>query len=306
VSGWQTSTARTRDGVTIRVGVRPALDPRGHVLLLQGRGDFLDKYGDTAARVADLGLSVLSWDWRGQGDSESTGAPRGALHVDRFGDYLLDLDAAVGTAPDLPGPRVLIGHSMGGLVALLHLLRSPGDAAAAVLLSPMLAFRGTPPAPVVAALARGATALGRGRAWAAGEAWTPADACTLTGNMATGDPDGFTRLQALRLARSTGLVTGSTWGWTAAAVAAMRAVARADLGAVRADVLVASAPADPTVDPAAHRALVRRLPRARLVEYPGRHDLLFESPATTGPLWADLAAHLDRALGRPRATAGPA
>ncbi len=305
MSGWRTTTARARDGVTLRVGLRPARDPRGHVLLLQGRGDFLDKYDDAAARLTDLGLTVLSWDWRGQGDSESTGAPRGALHVDRFGDYLLDLDAAVAAVPDLPGPRVLVGHSMGGLVAVLHLLRSPGDAAAAVLLSPMLAFRGTPPAPVVAALARAATALGRGRTWAPGEAWTPADTCTLTGNMATGDPDGFTRLQALRLARSTGLVTGSTWGWTAAAVAAMRTVARADLGAIGADVLVASAPADPTVDPAAHRSLVRRLPRARLVEYAGRHDLLFESPATTGRLWGDLRAHVERALGAGRTAGDP-
>ncbi len=306
MSGWTTATARARDGVTLRVGLQTSAAPRGHVLLLQGRGDFLDKYDDAATRLAGLGLTVLSWDWRGQGDSESTGAPRGALHVDSFDDYLLDLDAAVDRVPDLPGPRVLVGHSMGGLVALLHLLRSPRDAAAAVLLSPMLAFRGTPPALVVAALGRVATALGRGRTWAPDERWTPADACTLTDNMATGDPDGFTRLQALRLARSTGLVTGSTWGWTAAAVAAMRVAARADLGAVGADVLVASAPADPTVDPAAHRALVRRLPRARLAEYPGRHDLLFESPATTGALWEDLAAHLDRALGSTRATAGPA
>jgi lysophospholipase len=306
VSHWTTTTARARDGVTLRVGLRHAAEPRGHVLLLQGRGDFLDKYDDAAARLTGLGLTVLSWDWRGQGDSESTGAPRGAMHVDRFDDYLLDLDTAVATAPDLPGPRVLVGHSMGGLVALLHLLRAPADADAAVLLSPMLAFRGTPPAPLVQALARTATALGYGRAWAAGERWTPAEACTLEDGMATGDPDGFARLQALRLARSSGLVTGSTWGWTAAAVAAMRTVARADLAAVAADVLVASAPADPTVDPAAHRALVRRLPRARLVEYPGRHDLLFESPATTRRLWADLEGHLDRALGAGRATVGPA
>ncbi len=306
MSGWRTATARARDGATLRVGLRPAPDPRGHAVLLQGRGDFLDKYDDAAARLTDLGLTVLSWDWRGQGDSEGTGAPRGALHVDRFGDYLLDLDAALGSVPDLPGPRILVGHSMGGLVALLHLLRSPGDAAAAVLLSPMLAFRGTPPAPVVAALARVATALGRGRAWAPGEVWTPADACTLEDNMATGDPAGFARLQHLRLARSTGLVTGSTWGWTAAATAAMRTVGRADLGRIGASVLVASAPADPTVDPAAHRTLVRRLPHARLVEYAGRHDLLFESPATTRRLWADLEGHLDRALGGGRATVGPA
>lgn len=303
MSGWATTTARARDGATIRVGVRQAPDPRGHALLLQGRGDFLDKYDDAAARLTDLGLTVLSWDWRGQGDSEGTGAPRGALHVDRFADYLLDLDAAVASVPDLPGPRILVGHSMGGLVALLHLLRSPDDAAAAVLLSPMLAFRGTPPAPVVAALARAATAMGRGRAWAAGEAWTPADACTLQDNMATGDPEGFARLQDLRLARSTGLVTGSTWGWTAAAVRAMRTVARADLGRIGADVLVASAPADPTVDPAAHRSLVRRLPRARLVGYEGRHDLLFGSPATTARLWDDLRAHVGRALDAGR-TAG--
>jgi pimeloyl-ACP methyl ester carboxylesterase len=130
--------------------------------------------------------------------------------------------------------------------------------------------------------------------------WTPADACTLEANMATADPDGFARLQALRLARSSGLVTGSTWGWTAAAAAAMRTVARADLGRVSADVLLASAPADPTVDPAAHRALVGRLPHARLVEYPGRHDLLFESAVTTGRLWTDLRDHLDRALGTAR------
>ena len=288
--------ARARDGATVASRRWDARRPRGHALLLQGRGDFLDKDAAAAQRLVELGLTTLWWDWRGQGESQNLGAPLGAGHVDSFEDYLADLDAVLALHADLPGPRVLVGHSMGGLVAALHLLRRPSDAASAVLVSPMLGFRGTPPSPVVHAVARTATLLGRGRRWASGERWTPPENCTLEANMATSDPDAFARMQTLRVGRPHGLVTGSTWGWTAAATGAMARLRRADLSAVTTDVLIGSAPADPGVDPSAHHDLARRLPRGRVVEYPGRHDLLWESVATTRALWHDIQQHVARTV----------
>ena len=112
-------------------------------------------------------------------------------------------------------------------------------------------------------------------------------------NMATDDADSFARLQYLRESQ-TGLVTGSTWGWTAAAAGAMTQVRRADLSGVTADVLVASIGSDPSVDSRAHHELVRRLPRAQLQEHAGRHDLLWGSAAHVDTLWLGIQQHLGR------------
>lgn len=294
----------TEDGAAIAWRRVDAPDPRGHVLILQGRGDFIAKYDDAARRLRAAGLSSLTWDWRGQGDSDAAGSavPVGAGHVRDFDDYLDDMDAVLEAHPDLPGPRALLAHSMGGLLAMLHLAREAEDAAAAVLLAPMLAFRGAPPLPILRAVSGAAVALGQGERWAAGERWTPPRECTLRDNMATSDPDGFEALQRLRTARRTGIVTGSTWGWARAAGRAMHRVRTADLSAVSARVLVASIPEDPTVDARAHAELVDRLPAGSLREYEGRHDLLWEAAATVERLWLDVLAHLvplgDGTLGR--------
>jgi lysophospholipase len=79
--------------------------------------------------------------------------------VDRFDDYLDDVDAALFLVRERhPGlPVFLLGHSMGGLIAIRHLLVRPGAVKGAVVSSPLLGFHSAADASAVTKL--GARAL---------------------------------------------------------------------------------------------------------------------------------------------------
>lgn len=93
------------------------MDPaRGTVLLVHGLGEHVGRYEHLAAQLNDWGWHVVGHDQRGHGAS---GGARGDIPA--ADSLLLDLalvidelraDAQLGA-----GPLVLLGHSMGGLVA---------------------------------------------------------------------------------------------------------------------------------------------------------------------------------------------
>jgi lysophospholipase len=97
----------TVEGMGVRVGrALPVGRPRGTVLVLTGRAEFLEKYKETIAELVAKGYAVASFDWRGQGGSgRFTGLLRQG-HVARVDDYLADLTAVLDHLEQrrLPGP----------------------------------------------------------------------------------------------------------------------------------------------------------------------------------------------------------
>jgi alpha-beta hydrolase superfamily lysophospholipase len=92
---------------------------RGAVALVHGLGEHTGRYGGLAARLTDAGYAVCAFDLRGHGRS---GGPRGHTVVD---EALDDIDRLLaGVEQTFPGvPRFLYGHSLGGLLVLVHTLR---------------------------------------------------------------------------------------------------------------------------------------------------------------------------------------
>lgn len=104
---------RTHDGLRLQLRHWPAGAARGTVLVVHGLGEHVGRYDHVAALLNGWGWSVLGVDQRGHGRSEGA---RGRL-ADRD-DLLRDLALVVDSArASAPGPLVLLGHSMGGLVA---------------------------------------------------------------------------------------------------------------------------------------------------------------------------------------------
>ena len=103
-----TSTIQSADGTKLRIGKSGEGDK--HVLLVHGLAEHIDRYDHVIEALNAAGWSVTAVELRGHGKSEGK---RG--HVDSWGQYLDDVRAAAAT---IDGPVVLIGHSMGGLVAL--------------------------------------------------------------------------------------------------------------------------------------------------------------------------------------------
>ncbi|MHB9144218.1 MAG: alpha/beta hydrolase [Symbiobacteriia bacterium] len=113
---------------------RPA-SPRGVLVLVHGAGEHCGRFDHVARFLAGRGVAVFGYDQRGLGRSSGT---RG--HVERFADYLSDLQQALGSAREwTPGvPLGLYGHSMGGLVVLAYALEHPQAAEWVIATSPWL------------------------------------------------------------------------------------------------------------------------------------------------------------------------
>ncbi|MCR9126240.1 MAG: alpha/beta hydrolase [Rhodobacteraceae bacterium] len=110
----------TSDGVRVRAGLWPAEAARGTVLMFPGRTEYIEKYGPVATAFRKKGFGFLAVDWRGQGLADRLLPDRRVGHVVRFTDFQMDVAAVLDLASrlDLPRPWHLIGHSMGGAIAL--------------------------------------------------------------------------------------------------------------------------------------------------------------------------------------------
>jgi acylglycerol lipase len=109
---------RTRDGLRLPTRAwEPEKNgaPRAAIVLVHGLGEHVGRYDAVATRLVREGYAVHGYDQRGHGN-----APGLRCQVDRFEQLIDDLGdavAAVRAAQD-GRPLVLMGHSMGGVVAL--------------------------------------------------------------------------------------------------------------------------------------------------------------------------------------------
>ena len=113
--------------------------PRGAITIIHGLAEHGGRYQETAEALAANGWAVYCGDLRAHGLSSDP--PRaGRVHVNRFEDYFLDVNAFVGLASKThPGkPVFLLGHSMGGLITIRYALEKPEGLAGAIISSPAL------------------------------------------------------------------------------------------------------------------------------------------------------------------------
>lgn len=122
------------DGQVLRRRSWPLGDAQCSVLIVHGLGEHSGRYRHVAAWFRARGFDVRSYDQRGHGQ---TAGSRGAL---RRGDDLLSDLAAVYTeyASSQSQPPLLLGHSMGGLVAARSVLDGRITPAALLMTSPAL------------------------------------------------------------------------------------------------------------------------------------------------------------------------
>ena len=105
------------------------------LLLAHGAGEHSGRYYQLAQFFTGYGYAVAALDHQGHGSSD--GIPG---YVNSFGDYLADLkifhyqlnERFAGT------PMILLGHSMGGLIASLYLLEHQDDFVGAILSGPAI------------------------------------------------------------------------------------------------------------------------------------------------------------------------
>lgn len=138
------STFTASDGENLAVQDWPLPDgvtARGAVLLVHGLGEHAGRYDPLARLLNAWGFVVRGYDHYGHGQS---GGARGSLpHELRLLDDLADLvESTRNRHPELP--LVLLGHSLGGLVAAGFVARGVVPVDGLVLSSPAFATRLTP------------------------------------------------------------------------------------------------------------------------------------------------------------------
>lgn len=94
------------------------------VVLVHGYGEHIGRYDHVARFLNAGGLGVIGIDLRGHGQSEGA---RGLVY--RYDEYLVDVAAAfdVASRQHPGGPRVLLGHSNGGLISVRYTLCESGQ-----------------------------------------------------------------------------------------------------------------------------------------------------------------------------------
>lgn len=133
------STFTASDGENLAVQDWPLAEgrvPRAVVLLVHGLGEHAGRYDALARRLNDWGFAVRGYDQYGHGES---GGPRGGLSSDtRLLDDLADLVESTRSRYPRDTPLILLGHSMGGLVAAQFVARYASRVDGLVLSSPAL------------------------------------------------------------------------------------------------------------------------------------------------------------------------
>lgn len=121
---------------------------RAAVVLAHGAGEHSGRYWHVAARLVQEGYAVYALDHRGHGRSEG---PR-AL-VDRLDHLVADLDALVvfAAAEHDEAQTLLLGHSMGGAIALRHAIEHQDRLAGLLLSAPLAALEAASPVTRIAA-----------------------------------------------------------------------------------------------------------------------------------------------------------
>lgn len=117
------------------------------IALVHGIAEHAGRYAFLAERANAQGIGLVSVDLRGHGRS-----PGERSYVERFDDYLLDVDALWTKAAELATgrPLFLMGHSMGGAIALRWVAQRQAAAAGLILSSAALKIGGDVPRLLIA------------------------------------------------------------------------------------------------------------------------------------------------------------
>lgn len=125
-------------GLRLRAAWFPCEQGRGSVILSPGRTETIEKYYEVVGELHERGFGVLVHDWRGQGLSDRLCADRLKGHAQGWQPFLDDYKRLLDRfAPRMPQPWIGLGHSMGGALTALALVKGERRFSGVMLCSPM-------------------------------------------------------------------------------------------------------------------------------------------------------------------------
>ncbi len=248
------------------------------VVLYNGRTEYAEKFGEAAETFTKNGFDFVTFDWRGQGLSDCKTHDRSLCHIDDFIEFQHDANTVFSTLSHLNAPRpfFLIGHSMGGCIALRSLQQGI-DVKAVSFAAPMWRiylnriFRR-----VAAVSSTLAIRFGREKSYILGTDQRNYIHFANPGkNLLTSDRSKFKMLKQ-QLAAYPELSTGGpSYGWLHAAIRECDNLLELEPPPYPAKIFLGTR--DRVIDPKAIRIISRRWPQAELQLIPdAQHELMME------------------------------
>lgn len=268
---------------------------RGRILWQGGRGDIFEKYLELFAHWHEAGWSVTSLDWRGQGGSGRVAADPSVGDIGDFADYIADFKAFWAEwSGEGEGPRVLMGHSMGGHLVLRAVVEGAADPVALVLSAPMLGLKSPIGWTLGERLAGRIARIGNPArpAWRGNE--RPGTMMTRQ-QLLTYDPDRYADELWWQSAKPELVLGPPSWRWVAQAFTSTRLLRRDPrLVTLAPPVLLIVPLHDELVDSRAALGVARRLPDARLLTFgkEAAHEILREADPARARAVAEIDAFL--------------
>jgi lysophospholipase len=278
--GLRSSMVTAKDGRKLRAAhVLPA-SPKGTVVLVCGRGDFIERWFETIADFMRRGFAVATFDFRGQGGSERAYDDRyrdGIRHFSEYDDDFTSFMTQV-VLPDCPPPFYAVGHSTGGLIVLRALERRTWFERA-VLSAPLMGIDvGIWPRPLVNAMCALLPKIGLGRLFLPGQSKRPLAPQNFPGNNLTSDQRRFSHATNTLAEQPDLGVGGPTFSWLNAALKSLHHLqSHAASVTFRAPILIVAAGRDRVVDNEATRRFCAAASGVSFTVIPeARHEILFE------------------------------
>ncbi len=293
-----------QDGLTLRVARWTGPTPRGTVLIVPGRGEFIEKYFEVIEELRERHLDVVIMDLRGQGLSEREVSNRYKGHIDDFLIYERDL-AALGRQvleAYCPKPWFALGHSLGGAILLAHARHGDDMFERMVLTAPMIAIKGVKYPRITRAFVETLDSIGLGGAFIPGGNKLSITRVPFERNALTSDPVRYARLVAMTTGAPQLTVGDPTIGWVNAAFRVMKQFEDPDYARrTMTPILILAAGADRIVKTSAIETFASRLKAGRhlTISY-ARHDLFMERDAIRAQFWAAFDAFIPGTLEIPK------
>jgi lysophospholipase len=280
--GGQTIQFKGRDGWLLRAMIWRSASATATVLLLNGRGDYIEKYAELVGDLLANGYAVATMDWRGQGLSGEMTKPPRRTHIKDFALWVDDAKLWLETvvSPNCPAPYKLLGHSMGAHLGLRLMHDLPSQIEKAVLLVPMLELQ-IPPfsSKFIRYAAKMVAALGLGVRFAFGQnPYSPQLHSETRMNRLTSDKVRFAQEESAIKANPALAIGGVSFGWLVAAFnSAALLLSRGYAESIVTPTLVFAAEHEMLISNATNEAFVHRMPYGIYeVIADGRHELLRE------------------------------
>lgn len=289
----QAQFLRTDDGLRIRVAHWGHDAPSGTVLLFPGRTEFVEKYGRAATDLRARGFATMAVDWRGQGLAARLLDKPALGHVIDFSNYQRDVATmlAHARAVNLPQPFFLLGHSMGGCIALRSVFNGVPVQAVAFT-APMWGIRmGRGMRPVAWGLSGSAALLRLGHLIVPGQTTqTYVLRQGFSGNDLTGDRGMFDYMTAQLQAYPDLALGGPTLQWLNAALRETRRLTAMPAPAVPALTFLGTE--ESIVEVTRIQRRMDTWPGAELRLVAGaRHEVMMETPSIRAMVFDAIAAH---------------